>query len=430
MIILAGCEIDGAGISASLGASAYSYWFVLRAFRPVLERLGAVILVRDPAREVDAISRQFAARGEACVYLEFQPPNAVTLGLQTRTIPVFAWEFDTLPDEAWRGDERDDWRVALAATGHAVTHSAYAARVTRAAMGEEYPIDVIPAPVWDGFAGLWGQRADGGFASGCVRADTGKLDLTPWMPAQRPRERQPALLPPPAPAPLGGVVYTAVFNPIDARKNWADMLAAFIWALRDEAGATLVFKLTHADPDRFLPAMLMELAKHTPFRCRVVLLAGYLPDSSYADLVCASTYAVNASHGEGQCLPLMEFMSAGKPAVTPDHSAMADYVTPENSFIVQSGREPCGWPHDPRMVYRTTRRRIDFASLVAAFAESYRVAVSDPARYGRMAAAATAAMEAHCSRAVAEAGWRCALARPWPTPAPAPVRPAAAELVR
>ena len=433
MIILAGCEIDGGALAKSLGASAYSYWFVLRAFRPVLERLGTVILVRDPANEVDAIARQFAQRGETSIYLEFQPPNAVTLNLRTRTIPVFAWEFDTLPDEDWRGDPRDDWRVPLAGTGHAITHSHHTARVTRAAMGEDYPIDVIAAPVWDRFARYYGQQAAEAILSDGLRVDTAELDLTAWMPQQWRRHGLPTLPPAPGPVRLHGVTYTSVFNPIDSRKNWSDIAAAFIWALRDEPGATLVFKLTHAEPDRFLQGMLLELAKHTPFRCRVLLIAGYMADHSYAALVRATTYVVNASHGEGQCLPLMEFMSAGKPAVAPDHSGMADYVTAENAFVVRSGREPCGWPHDERSVYRTTQRRIDFASLVAAFAQSYRVAKDDPDRYATMAALATDAMAAHCSQAVAEARLRAVFERPWPGHARAPVAastPQHAEMVR
>ena len=157
MIILVGAEFDAGSVRAGLGASGYSYWYVVQAFRPVLERLGLVILVRDPAREVEALQRQFAARGEDCLYLEFQPPNAVTLGLTCPTVPVFAWEFESLPDESWRGDPRDIWAHVLASTGRAITHSAHAARVTRQAMGNDYDVTAIPAPVWDRHARFAGN---------------------------------------------------------------------------------------------------------------------------------------------------------------------------------------------------------------------------------------------------------------------------------
>ena len=385
----------------------------------MLERLGLVILVRDPAREVEALRRQFAARGEDCVYFEFRPPNAVTLGLSCPTIPVFAWEFESLPDEDWRDDPRDVWAYVLRATGRAITHSAHAARITRKAVGEDYKVTAIPAPVWDRHARFAGTvRKAAPLAVPKLVIDTRGLDLTPWTPIVR-RAGNTAPLPEMSvvagekPAVLlDGIVYTTVFNPIDSRKNWSDMLAAFIWALRDHADATLVLKLTHAAPAPFVDAMLAEMAKHTPFACRLLVLGGYLEDEAYEALVQTTNFVVNASHGEGQCLPLMEFMSAGRPAIAPDHTGMADYVTRDNAFIVHSSLEPCGWPHDARMVYRTLRHRIDFASLVAAYAESYAVAAGDPARYARMSRAASETMGAHCSEARVETLLRAMLDMP------------------
>ena len=66
---------------------------------------------------------------------------------------------------------------------------------------------------------------------------------------------------------------------------------------------------------------------------------GYLNDDEYAKLVQGSTYVVNAAHGEGQCLPLMEYMSAGKPAIAPSHTAMEEYINEGNSFVVKSSAE-------------------------------------------------------------------------------------------
>src|SRR5207302_3875382 len=42
---------------------------------------------------------------------------------------------------------------------------------------------------------------------------------------------------------LSGVVYTTIFNPFDPRKNFQDMLSAFLLALGDCEDATLVIKL-------------------------------------------------------------------------------------------------------------------------------------------------------------------------------------------
>ncbi len=419
MIFIIYSETDLGSLGGRLGAPEYSYWFVLREFRTVLERMGLVVFVRDPAREVDRLYRQFRERGEPCVFLCFEPPHKVPLGLACPTIPVFAWEFETLPDEDWAGDPRSDWRYVLNAVGRAITHSEHCVRVTRAAMGHDYPVACIPAPVWDGFA-RQARPGAGGPSRGRrhlrVRGqvvDSRKIDLAACAPGSRPYPDHadppsPQVTPPGAGPPeagpvdvvLDGVVYCSVFNPSDMRKNWHDMIAGFVCALCERPDATLVLKLTHRDNAHSLRAMQDELSRHAPFRCRVVLIAGFLDDDSYDALVAGTTFVVNASHGEGQCLPLMEFMSAGKPAIAPRNTAMADYVDERCAFALRSSREPCAWPHDDRELYRTLRWRIDFGTLVAAYADSYRVAVAEPARYLAMSVAAQESLRRHCSRAV------------------------------
>ena len=410
MIMIVYSETDQGTLPGKLGTAEYSYWFVLREFRTLLERLGLVVFIRDPAREVDILYRQFQARGESCVFLCFEPPHKIPTGLACPTIPVFAWEFESLPDENWNDDPRSDWRHALRQHGRAITHSGHCVRVTRAAMGEDFPIAAIPAPVWDRFAHLGDRLSMRGGSAHRLRVqgrviDTTCVDLAAYASPLRRRIGY-APLPPAQTDPteilLDGVVYTAVFNPVDMRKNWFDMLAGFIWALRHRPDATLVFKLTQRDSSHSLSAMLEDLSKHSPFQCRVLLIDGFLDDESYESLVAATSFVVNASYGEGQCLPLMEFMSAGKPAIAPSNTAMADYVDEDCAFVVRCSREPCSWPHDERALFRTMRWRTDFGSLVAAYEESYRVAAAEPARYARMSAAARESLRLHCSHAVVE----------------------------
>jgi glycosyltransferase involved in cell wall biosynthesis len=415
MMYLIHSETESGNIIRNLGASEYSYYFVLKAFRPLLEDLGLVVAVSDPAQEADRIFDNARRHGEDCVLLTFSPPHRSYIPKHCPAVPVFAWEFDTLPTETWDEDPRHDWRTVLRQAGRAITHSRFAVRIVRAAMGPDFPVVSLPAPVWDGYAPLYDAAARGITAPARISVrgrlfDTAALDLTPHSAAGR-RAMGPPALPVQGGTreslhelTLSGVVYTSVFCPMDGRKNWFDMLCAFCIALRDADDAVLVLKLTHHDCGTMILSMLGDLAKLPPFRCRVVLIDGYLPDDSYMRLTSLSSYTVNTSHGEGQCLPLMEYMSAGKPAITPAHTAMADYVTAQNAFVIPSQLEPSTWPHDPRQAMRTRRHRIDFETLLSAYRESYEVAKHDPARYGRMAAAAHHDLRAHCSRAVISAG--------------------------
>jgi hypothetical protein len=193
------------------------------------------------------------------------------------------------------------------------------------------------------------------------------------------------------------IVYTTVFNPIDGRKNWPDIINAFVFALRDEPRATLIVKLTHSELTPFVRDLCSYFTSLAPFECRIIFIHGYLEKEQFKRLILASHFVVNASRGEGQCLPLMEFMSSGVPAIAPDNTAMADYVTNECAFVVESTVEPAVWPHDPRLLLRTTRYRINWDSLFQGFSESFRVASHDEAQYARMSEAAVASLRQYCS---------------------------------
>ncbi len=201
---------------------------------------------------------------------------------------------------------------------------------------------------------------------------------------------------PPLEISLDGVVYTSVFNPGDDRKNWLDMLSAFCFAFRDEPRATLLLKMTHHSLGSFIGQFHYMLQRIGNVKCRIVILHGFLDDDSYRQLIDVSTYCVNTSRCEGLCLPLMEFMSLGIPAVSPRHTAMLDYVDTDNTFVIDSGVEPGIWPHDPRALLRTLRYRIDWRSLVDAYQSSFRVALEEPARYRRMSERAQAAQLEFC----------------------------------
>jgi hypothetical protein len=478
-------EVSAARIEASLGLPDYSYYFVLKEFLPLLRSLGEVTIV-EQVEEVDALYFQAREEGEDCVFLSFTPPHKTPLDLQCPTIPVFAWEFDSIPNQHWLEDERQNWATVLQHCKRAITHSGLTVQAARAELGEDFPIASIPAPVWDKFAPLRDRTAESTrepvtlVVRNGVVIDTHDLSLAPYIPdadavaravasarsegkapiveaasqgetLTPPRQSlpritlrylvewyrlawrlprplvapvQPSVAPmePPNPVepgglpgievdddampplPLGehrltlsGVVFTTVFNPYDGRKNWVDMLTAFCSAFRETPEATLLFKLGHHEYESAMNDMLMCMARMPAFKCRVILLHGYLDRPAFDELIRHTAYIVNASHGEGQCLPLMEFLSCGKPAVTPRHSAMVDYVDEDVAFLVDTWLDATAWPHDPRLAYRTLRHQIDWASLVRAYREAFHCFTRQPERYESMSHAAVERMRGHCS---------------------------------
>ncbi|AXI64325.1 glycosyltransferase [Pseudomonas kribbensis] len=483
-------DVNDRSISQSLGRPEYSYYFVLKAYRPVLESLGRVHVVstRD---EVDPLYRQLLASGESSVFLSFTPPQNTPTDLECPTICVIAWEFDSIPDESWDGDQRQDWTQMLARQGRVITLSSHTARAIRRAMGEDFPVLVLPTPLWENFAAIREQHVSAPINSGTTLAIKGCIfdsrtlglcadDLLPkpltaeqlaeiearrpppltlkrrlviarhylrlWAlnPSDQPKpmarvkylhhgywegfrdlfsdkahawleRRLPNIAgphevavdePPPLNLPdtsavvettVDGVVYVTVFNPRDGRKNWHHLITAFCWAFRETPDATLVLKITQNDLASYYSELMTLLAQLTPFACRVLVMHGYLDDPQYARLYQAASFYVNASRCEGLCLPLMEFMSSGKPVIAPDHTAMEDYIDDAVAFVVESSEELTIWPQDTRILYRTLRHRPDWGSLKRAYENSYRMAKTQPQDYRRMSVAAVERMHDYCA---------------------------------
>jgi glycosyltransferase involved in cell wall biosynthesis len=404
---------DTSNLADELGRKDYSYVFVMQAFLPVLASLGHVDIVADPAQESDKKYREAAAAGSSAFQFLFLPPHEVPLGLECPTIPVFAWEYDTIPTEAWGGESRNDWRTALSESVAAIVHSQFALSATRNAMPADFPLASIPAPIYDRFAELRSSEAPFvgdrtwtlDFDGVAVDSREQSLDHTFQVP-------QPSLAVTRQSVSLTGIVYTVVLNPDDGRKNWADALTAFVDAFRNEPAVTLLLKLVHHDPQRAFSRVWDWMRRLATYQCRVVAVYGYLDDENYAKMVQATSFAVNTSRGEGQCLPLMEFMSAGCPAVAPDHSAMSEYVNPDNSFVVASYREWTHWPHDPRLLLRTLSSRIEWSSLREAYLSSYQEARISTSDYLVRSANASAAQRSYCSVEQATSGIRTLLDLP------------------
>lgn len=411
MIIIVHTAFSRDTVQQNLGQPEYSYYFVLREFLPVLEELGRVIEVSDPEHEVDLIYQTSRQQGIPCVFLSFMPPNKTPIGLACPTVPVFAWEYGTLPDEDFGNKPRNDWRRVLKHLGHAITHSTFAADAVKNQLGENFPILVTPAPLWNRLAARPVPRTPSGSATASIHVD-GMLidslltDLAPYSMAAK-RAAAPSPLPLPKERSLGstqlllrGIIYTSVFNPGDGRKNWFDMISAFCTAFRHTSDVTLLMKLSHHNVSEVIPEMLECMQRTGKFACRLVILQGYLPQDDYERLLDATSYTVNCSHGEGQCLPLMEYMSCGKPAVSPRHTAMRDYIDESCAFVVDSSLVPGTWPHDQRQAFRTLREQVHFESLVQAYRASYYVARHEPETYAYMANAAVRSLQRYCSREV------------------------------
>ena len=453
MKILLHCDFDTSSIVEQFGMPEYSYWFVHEAYRRGLEAVAETVVVSS-TNEAERIHAACVQAGEPCLLLSFNPPHKTPLKLDCPVIPVFAWEYPDLPrasDEAiWEQDPRYDWEGVFRQVPAAISLSVHSAEAVRRRLGNDYPIAAIPTPVWDAMSSIrekvlgrdhdavrelyldaqivdsraMGLNVDGHFdpehhdgtdftpADDDILPSNGPWHSDKWAP---PAPSDVASIAPTGPRDdtesepvsagwfipqfmnirtgLGRVVYTSVLTPADGRKNIEDLVMGFVWALREAEDATLVLKVAGRDPVWHHQRLVEMLSRLSPFKCRVLVIHGYLDATQYEHLITQTDFYVNASLCEGLCMPLMEYMSCGVPAIAPDHTAMRDYVSGDNAFVIRSGDgAPMVWPYGDLEKVRTTRPRIDWDSLMQAYRDSYRMARTDRPSYAAMSQRAADSM--------------------------------------
>ena len=183
------------------------------------------------------------------------------------------------------------------------------------------------------------------------------------------------------PIDLSGIVYTSVFNPADGRKNWKDLLTGFLFALGDREDATLVLKLVTKRADAVQEVIDYYQGRDVPHRCKVIVIGDFLAEKQMYELAHASTYYLQTTKAEGNCLPLMNYLAAGRPGISPNHSAMSDYFDESVGFVIESHPEPSAWPHDTRLRIRSTWGRLVWPSIVEQIQQSYRLVKDQPEEY-------------------------------------------------
>lgn len=408
-------SLDAAEVVEHCGDEGYSYYFVAEAFRPLLERWANT---QERGNRCGGSSERLEiarGAGKNTVQLSFLPLHHVRLLDDAVNVAFPFWEYPDIPSTNIGGEARNNWvraaeRLDLILTACEFTRQAFRrANVTT-------PIEVVPVPAPAAYfsAPPWrpGEcvRLDcpvyllpqartlsrvGGLARKlAARAGIAARDRLPIPYAARDRLQ------------LSGVVYSTVLNPFDERKNWREIISGFVHGLHDKSDAMFVVKLAAS---RSLSREALHNVLHfyqclrMRHQCQVAITAAYLSDKQMTDLARGSTYYVNASRAEGACLPLAAALAAGRPALAPAHSALAEYIDESVAFVVPSRPRPTYWPIDPARRPSTVWHEITRDDLAEQFRISYEVARRDLPRYRSLAARGRRRMQALAGE---ESVWR------------------------
>ena len=394
---------DVGPLSRSLGKAHYSYGFAARAFTRMFEANGVpVTTVVNPEqfKTPDYADAHGLQAGEH-LHLIFRNSADIRPIAGAYNVACFAWEFDMLKADGL-ADEYivEDQVRMLRACEEVWAPCRFTERVLR-----HYGVSrvrTVPAPIFPRPAERPTRKA--------AFEELGLFESTPLVSSSAGDEAFFRALADTYTAPLasqrrmrsamqpGGKIFLTVCNPYDKRKNITALIEGFLMATQDRGDAVLLIKLVTSGmfepPAGYLFHQMRVLfgIPHALKEESVVLMSGHLSDEQMDSLYGGCDFYMCTSIAEGQNLPLLEAMSAGCVPVTTTNTAMRDYVTDENSVVIEEGRYS-GLISGLAGEVAGKRLSVDFADRFSVATAVRRALSLTPEAYAGKASAARAAVD-------------------------------------
>lgn len=430
----------GANVGKNLGVPGYSHDIVMQLYAPLLESWGQVIPVGNPEQNLEAAVVEAREQGLDPIHLSVIPCQDAYLSPNVPNVLMPAWEFPDIPDASIGNNPRNDWSAIANQCDALMVSGPFTEQAFRKA-GTSVPIHFVQVPTPETYFEVSDWQPENKKTIHChgysfprpknakpivkiplqkqqqtrglkrvgkkletvvrrvARFSLGEKSYKRLSMRVRQSKRGNFNLPKPDlnKIELSGVVYTSIFNPNDGRKNWQDLVTSFLTAVGDKEDATLVVKLITRDPIAVARFMKYYAGRDISHKCKLVVISQYLTEEQLCELAEASTYYIQTTRAEGNCLPLMNYLAAGRPGISPCHSAISDYFNEEIGFVAESHPEPAAWPHDPQLRIRTTWGRLVWPSMVEQIRESYRIAKEEPQIYQQISSRARAKLDSWAS---------------------------------
>jgi glycosyltransferase involved in cell wall biosynthesis len=346
---------------AKLGKANYSYGLSCRGFLRAFEARGTVIAQTAHPEYVPA-----PRPGDARLFhVAFGPPGQARIMKGAYNVIHFAWEFPRIPTAAEELDVHPfrQFHRMIDAFDEVWLPSRFAVEVIAPLMDK--PVRFAPSPI---VAPTKQPRQT--VEPGAIAWLARRLDDLSWAPLSifprlqsnfdnfaRSRARTtPEVLRDISPTGTPQIFLTVV-NPHDKRKQLKPLLDAFSEYALSHPDAVLLIKTSSPDDTnetinrRIFSHQLNsgEELVHPYVSDRIWFCNQALSDSQMTRLYSLASFYICTSFCEGQNLPLLEAMARGCVPVSVDHTAMADYITPDNAVVIASRPAPAS--RDMRRVY-------------------------------------------------------------------------------
>ena len=347
-------ESDGRNLKAFLGATHYSYAYAMMGFHDALRRAGyACEIIRNPEYVADI--RDGAA--DACIHLGFYPPDGPRYLKGAYNIMCVAWEFERLKTavETLSYHAFADAAKMLSRSQEIWATSDFGAEAFR--RSDLANVSTVSTPIVTGRP--HGRHQPPNVAE--LRELAMRLDAVTWVPLGIWHSMQPSLdqhtqarsrsllnLLIDAEEDEPPTLFLSVFNVHDFRKQIKPLIEGFVRFAQERPRCYLLLKINCVDGDN---TTINDIMFQTQFRDEgemwtimvsdnVLLTTETLSRDEMNDLYDAAAFYVCTSHAEGQNLPQLEAMGRGVVPISVDHTAMRDYISPDNAIVLPSHYRP------------------------------------------------------------------------------------------
>jgi len=134
--------------------------------------------------------------------------------------------------------------------------------------------------------------------------------------------------------------YFAILNPWDYRKNFPNLLKTFMEFASNHKDVLFIVKVIIDNKTTFLnninEILYLNLGYKDLKSDNVILVSEYIPEKTLYSIMKKVDYYYNLSFAEGQFLPILESMVVGTVPISPDSTAMRDYITEDNALVIPS----------------------------------------------------------------------------------------------
>lgn len=387
-----------------IGHEELEHYALVKYFSPLLRERGTLVrLVEHVKRQVDSISLVAECLGEKNIFISFSAPNADYLELSSgklfigsiykRSKKYYSGQVKVASDSILRNGLQQS--IAMVST-------CPNSLLSIEDLHRDLPSIAIPPPLWDYYSKLNQEldisssslKTDGYVISNQLKGCRAK-HIKNKIPLNRKLHsvssaikkgnlmlaieylfRRGLIYFEPTTLVTEGIVYTTIIGANNPFKSYKAIITAFGKAFKSTANVTLIIKMA-GRVRKSQKRRMLKLLKSKTCNCSIIIINEHLSQLKYEQLIRATHFVINSSCTDEIGNSLLEFMSAGKPLISPPLSNHPSFSN-ENTFFMKKSDE-----------YK--------ASLEDQLLRSYKLVNDDPQAYYSMSKASAKSMSEYCS---------------------------------